>query len=43
MRQVLEECDRARFNPDLTGQNLAKATVEKFNKLLEPERKELVE
>ena len=43
LRQVLEECDRARFNPGLTGQNLAKATVEKFNKLLEPEGKELVE
>lgn len=43
LRQVLEECDRARFNPDLIGQNLAKATVGKFNKLLEPEGKELVE
>ncbi len=43
LRQVLEECDRARFNPDLTGQNLTKDTVEKFNKLLELEGKELVE
>ena len=42
LKKVLEECDRARFNPGLIGQNLAKATVEKFNKLLEPEGKELV-
>jgi len=43
LKQVLEDCVQARFNPGSIDLNLAKATVEKFNKLLEPEGKELVE